>query len=135
MVGYFFVFEMKLLLKVSQLIIKSIDLVLFHGELLLDLGAIVRHFLQLIFQLRGVEVLADVALGTYFACLLELFLESDNHLREILNFAFFIGYFLGHFSVIKHFGAFNAGLHAFHESVVLVFELLDVALQLLCVLE
>ena len=52
-----------------------------------------------------------------------------------MDLVFLLGYLVVYLALVEHLGPFYAGLEAFDEVVVLVFELLDVALELLGVLE
>ena len=126
---------MQLFFQVSDLIPKAVSFILFHSQLLLYFFTVVIHLLQLVFKLRSTQVLADVALGPRLPRLLQFLLQRHHHLRQILDLALPVRHLLAQLGVVKHLGALNAGLHALHQRVVLALQLLDVALQLLRVLE
>ena len=94
-----------------------------------------RHFLQLIFQLGSMEIFADVALWPHLTRLLQSFLKRYDHLSQVLDLVLLLSYFLVDLSLVQHLGPFDAGLEAFDKVIVLVLELFDVALKLLCVFQ
>jgi hypothetical protein len=90
--------------------------------------------LELVFELGIGRLFANITLRPIFGSL-QFILKRYNDMGQILYFSLLFSQFLSDFSLVEHLGSIDAGLHALHQGVVLILQRLNVALQLLSILE